>query len=156
VPLNYPPLDSRSRIWILAGCIIGLAVIIGGILLFLSPDATDILQDCGTDKSCFAEKAQRCESATLKEDIAGTTVVYLTGEDCVLIKRFTTFGPSEPSEVRRFFDQRQMRCPYERGNFNPTLIKSIVSGIEQCEGDLKDAIYEVQYAQRLAQESEPY
>ncbi len=102
--------------------------------------------DCGYDKQCFISSVGDCGKATLLEDMQGSTIKYYT-RDCVLKKKIDEFSQSEPEDVVAFLEGRTMSCPYQQGNFNEELINGILGGIENCDGELKEAIYELRIAQ---------
>ena len=103
------------------------------------------IKSCDTEQ-CFIERANLCKQTTFEQDFAGSTVLYTT-KDCVLTKEITEFSGDEPIEIVELFKGKKMQCYYEKDNFNELLIEDLTSGIEDCEGELKDAIYELRIAQ---------
>lgn len=103
-------------------------------------------EDCGYDKQCFIEQANNCAKTSVKEDIAGSTILYYARE-CKLKKKIDEFAEDEAEEVEAFLRGRTMECMYEQGNFDEELINGLLGGIEQCDGELKEAIYELRIAQ---------
>jgi hypothetical protein len=127
----------------IAGAILVLIIIIAGAVYLVLPKAVD----CGNDKSCFIINANECKSAVLREDIAAGTTVKYSAKACVLSKSIETFSIAEPEEVVSFFQGKQMTCAYTQNNFDSTLLDGLSTGMENCEGDLKDAITELRLAQ---------
>lgn len=128
--------------------IIGIAAILIGVIILIYifiPKTTD----CKTDKICFVEKANECKKAVLRDTIVeGTTVKYTT-KNCILTKTIEEFSEAEPEEVTTFFKDKEMACPYTKTAFDASWIEGLSFGIEQCEGQLKDAILELRLAQLI-------
>ena len=121
-----------------------IAVIVVIIIIYLViPKATN----CDYDKACFIEKANNCERAIVRDTIGDGSIVKYTSKDCILTKAFDEFSETEPEEVTSFFEKKEMTCSYTQGNFDPVLVESLPSGIDDCEGELKDAILELRIAQ---------
>jgi hypothetical protein len=59
----------------------------------------------------------------------------------VLTKGLEEISELEPGKVREAFQGKKMRCEYEWGSFDETLIESLPSGVGKCEGELKRALY---------------
>lgn len=103
--------------------------------------------DCGFDKSCFAERADNCKASVVKEDLYGSTILYESSKDCVLTKTIEELDISEPFEVKLLFEGKEMECPYSKEQYNPDWSADLVGGIDNCEGELKEAIYNLRIAQ---------
>lgn len=93
---------------------------------------------CMTEK-CFTDAANNCEHAKYKNTIQGTTVSYET-DGCILIKKITSLGPEEPTEIVSSFLGKSMTCRYQQNKFDALYITSITGLINTCEGELKEAI----------------
>jgi hypothetical protein len=122
--------------------LIGAVVIIAFIVISIIPFA----EGCGYDKSCFIDAANKCEETVVREDLDGSTILYRSTENCAIIKEFEDFSGSEPEEVQLLFEGKQMSCTYTMDNLNEDFV-SLVGGIEFCDGELKQAIYELRLAQ---------
>jgi len=127
----------------MAGLAVIALIIIIGFLYVIIPSSAD----CGFDKACFIEKADACESAEVRDIIADGTIVKYTTDNCVLTKEIEEFSDTEPEEVVSFFKGREMKCPYRENEFDPATIEGLSFGMENCEGNLKDAIIELRLAQ---------
>jgi hypothetical protein len=103
--------------------------------------------DCGQDKVCFIDKANNCGKAAVRETIGTGTIITYATNNCVLTKSVETFAGDEPEDVVTFFKGKSMSCEYEKGSFDSILVDGISTGIDLCEGDLKDAILELRLAQ---------
>ena len=67
----------------------------------------------------------------------------LSSEDCMFTKTLTKVNETEPAEIVLLLESKSMSCQYDLGEFDDNLIKTIVLGMENCEGDLKDGLEEV-------------
>lgn len=105
-------------------------------------------KNCGYDKVCFIEQANACNKAELKQDFGGSILMYVVN-DCVLKKEFEEFSEQEPEEIKDMFKGKDMECPYEQGNFDSELIQGLIPKIEECQGPLKNTVYELRIAQLL-------
>ena len=111
-------------------------IIVASLFVFLFP----LSKDCGYDKQCFIENAVKGNSVFVKEEVVGSTLEYsLSGN--ILTKRFIVFDPTEPKEVQDLLKGKEMICIFDV--FDETLIDGIFGGIEYCEGNLKDVVYEL-------------
>ncbi|MBW2996264.1 hypothetical protein KY332_03115 [Candidatus Woesearchaeota archaeon] len=124
------------------------AVIIAILILFLIvyavwPKGTN----CGFDKACFIEKANQCKKATVRNTIGDNSIIKYTTEDCILTKEIDKFSETEPEDVITFFKNKKMTCPYIENNFNTLLIEGLSTGMDDCEGELKQAILKLQLAE---------
>lgn len=132
----------NPRIWGLVAAIVAAAILIG---FFVVSGPID----CGDDEECFITYANECKKATLSQSTKGAVFQYgstISSEvrsDCSLVKRVDSLDESEPQEIRDIFEGTSMTCTYEQGNFNPELVTTITRGLENCEGTLKTAIYEL-------------
>lgn len=138
--------ESPYSIPKIAAAVLVMVIILAGIgyLIYLAlPKGTD----CGNDKACFILNANECKSAVFRDDMApGTTIKYST-KDCMLTRGIEKFNETEPVEVVSFFENKQMACSYTKNNFDATLLDGLSIGMENCEGDLKDAVIELRLAQ---------
>jgi hypothetical protein len=139
-PLHiHIPKTKRELIPIIG---IGFVIIIAFIIISVIPTT----EGCGYDKACFIAKANNCEESVVREDLQGSTILYKSSNDCVITKSFEEFSESEPEEIKLLFGNKDMACTYEKNNLNEDFV-SLVGGIEFCDGELKDSIYELRLAQ---------
>lgn len=100
----------------------------------ITPNAT-----C-SDAACFITAANNCEdmNVTLTGNVA--TFTYTSSQPCVFTKTLVSVDANETQQMKDFLNGKNMTCTYERGKFNPGLVTSLVDGMENCTGDLKDAL----------------
>ncbi|PIN68815.1 hypothetical protein COV93_07905 [Candidatus Woesearchaeota archaeon CG11_big_fil_rev_8_21_14_0_20_43_8] len=121
---------------------IGIVVvisIIGMMTLIISSMPTD----CGTDKECFLAYANQCMHAKLTYSSYGTTIYFESTRQCELEETVMDLDPDEPQSVSDIFLGRSMTCAYAPDGLTDAHILSLRTDIENCQGPLKDAIYDV-------------
>ena len=93
-----------------------------------------------SDATCFIAAANNCEdmNVTLIGNIA--TFAYTSSSSCVFTKTLVQVDANETQQMKDFLNGKSMICTYEKGKFNPGLVTSLVEGMENCTGDLKDAV----------------
>ncbi len=144
--MNYSKFDmKRHKIspvleWsIIASAI--LIIILGVTFIFINNNG---VKNCGLDSGCFIEQANLCEPAELEMYYVDDTVVtFKSNKQCILEKEITNFNENEPELVVDLLSEKKMTCPYEKNNFNSFVVYDLVNGIDECEGDLKEAILEL-------------
>lgn len=102
-------------------------------------------KDCGSDIDCFMEYANKCRPASLTVDFAGNILEYSSTDDCKLIKKIAKVTPSESIEVKDFLEGKEMVCDYGVLYLNQTWIENFATGLESCQGELKDAIVDLRF-----------
>ena len=127
--------------------IMAIAIISAIILLLIIIAAWPKTTNCDYDNDCFIEKADNCKSAVVRSTIGDGTIVKYTTKDCTLTKEIERFSATEPQQVKDFFKNKKMTCKYEKQDFNGAMLYGLSIGIEDCEGQLKDAIEELRLAQ---------
>jgi len=93
-----------------------------------------------TDLGCFLEQAANCEPAIYTTKIATATIELKIKPGCKLIKKILGLDSDEAAEIRAFFTGKEMTCSYDKGAFNPVLAKQISGPLDDCTGNLVDAI----------------
>lgn len=91
------------------------------------------------DEVCFMTYANQCAYATYTNTVATATVHYETGS-CVLNKTVIAMDPREPESVREDFVGKSMICVFTRNDFSPLYLTTLVSLLDNCEGELKKEI----------------
>ncbi len=134
------PLYPKKKI--IAISAIALAVLLL-ILIAVWPKSTN----CDYDNDCFIEKADNCKPAVVRGTIGDGTIVKYSTKNCILTKEIESFSETEPQQVIDFFKNKKLTCKYEKQNFNGAQLFGLSIGIEDCEGELKDAIEELRLAQ---------
>jgi len=130
---------SFTNLIIIFGAIVLLATIVIFMLFFSS-------SECETAE-CFAEKANNCEKSVYILDEEGTTYRFTSSTDCVVEKSVTAVSDTEPEIIREMFLNKAMSCTYSQDGFDERLLSTLLSGLENCEGELKESLYELAIAQ---------
>ncbi|MDD5340617.1 MAG: hypothetical protein PHV13_05230 [Candidatus ainarchaeum sp.] len=96
-----------------------------------------------SDAACFIAAANNCEdmNVTLSGNVA--TFAYTSSQNCVFTKTLVSVDSNETLEMKDFLTGKSMTCAYQKGSFNPGLVTSLVDGMENCTGGLKDALGEL-------------
>ncbi len=125
-----------------------IVIIITLVVFAVWPRSTD----CGTDRACFLEEANKCDKATMEEPLEpGTTISYST-DGCVLVTTILVES-DQPSETIDYIGNKAMECGYTRGSLDDSVFDFPPASLEDCEGELKDIILSVQAATILAEAS---
>ena len=121
--------------------IIFIIIVILLIILFYSGGLIGkaYVTECDTS-ACFIEKANACEPAIYTTTMGTTTVEMEILPGCELKKTILALDETEPAEVRTFFTGKTMTCDYEQGNFDEDFAFQISGPLDECEGNLVDAI----------------
>jgi len=98
-------------------------------------------QDCEFDKTCFIEQIELGNEVFVAEDVVGSTLRY-TVEDNTLTKEFVSFDAGEPDQIVQLLKNKKMTCTFEE--FDERLVDGLFGGVELCEGELKDIIFELE------------
>lgn len=139
--------EQKKQVIEVVGVACGIGLLIAFVLFGLTSS-----QGCeGID--CFVATANECGKATYYEMFSETEMEFSTA-DCVLTKKVSSFASTETEEVIELFSGKEMNCPYEKGNFPTEWMEGIASGMEDCQGELKETIYEVQLAQYVLEEED--
>jgi len=110
----------------------------------------DEAKDCGYDKECFIKAANECLVATVLSDIGGTIFKISSDNTCSYIKKVEKLSESEPKEIADVIGNKEMSCTYLKGAFNEEALTKITADIENCAGQLKNAIQEITSAEIVA------
>jgi len=86
----------------------------------------------------FIAAANNCENmnVTIQEDIG--TFTYSSSQDCIFTKTLVSLNDSETQEMKTLLEGKNMTCIYTKGNFDQRLVTTLIGGMENCNGDLKD------------------
>lgn len=90
-------------------------------------------------KDCFADAANGCKdiSITSNEDFGSAKY---TAKNCVFTKTIVSLAAGESQEMKKLLEGKSLSCQYEKGKFNDQWINTLILGIENCEGELRDAL----------------
>jgi len=139
-------LKKRSKLFY----IIPLAIIILiAAVYFLAPYIPGVIssissKSCAT-QACFITAADSCSAVKMQQVEAGSLFSY-SEKGCILTKTLKTMNETEPAEMKDLLEGKSLTCAYTSGDFNENWINTLSIGIENCSGELKDAIDELVYA----------
>ncbi len=120
--------------------IMGVLILLGLLIIFY---ARSVPAKC-TDLKCFLNKANQCAPATYEETTDIGTIDYSVkaGVDngCTLTKQVVTLDNKENALVKKLLEGKQLECIYLKNQFNGQWMTSMIEGLDNCFGDLKDAV----------------
>tara|TARA_Y100000310_G_C20247783_1_gene607644 strand:+ start:15 stop:614 length:600 start_codon:yes stop_codon:yes gene_type:complete len=96
--------------------------------------------NCEYDKDCFIQNALESKSTKVYEEVAGSILEYSFKEGRV-VKEFVDFSEDEPEEVVVLLKNKKVVCEFDE--FTPELVDGLFGGVEYCEGELLNIIYEL-------------
>jgi len=119
--------------------LIGVLVILALLIIFYARIPTKCV-----DLKCFVAKANNCMPATYEETTAIGTIDYSvsanSGDSCALTKQVVALDKKENDFVKKLLENKLMVCIYSKNQFNGQWITSLIEGLDNCEGNLKDAV----------------
>ena len=145
--------NKTGRQLIMAACLLALVLMVSGCAapppLPPAPEGIDqavipttrppaLPSDCKT-KECFAADANDCKEKSILVNEDFGTVAY-SAKGCVFTKTIVSLDASEPQDMKLALEGKSLTCKYEKGNFNEEWTGSLVLGIDNCEGNLRDAL----------------
>ncbi|MDO8558678.1 MAG: hypothetical protein Q7S09_05900 [bacterium] len=91
---------------------------------------------------CFIEAANRCRWVEYDHLDKGFTFWrYSAPAGCGRFEKTAAIiGSGEPAWMKEFLEDKSLSCTYTRGEFNEQWVTSLVFGLEDCQGELKEAI----------------
>jgi len=103
----------------------------------ITQPASQNLMAC-SDKDCFISAANDCQALNLivAEDFG--TIEYSSSAGCVFTKTLVNLNDNETQEMKNLLQGKSMTCAYEKGKFDSRLVTSLIYGMENCQGELKD------------------
>jgi len=122
--------------------LLGIIVLILGIMMIIYLIDSD---EC-YDMDCFLAKANECQRGIYVHNDDGIIFEFTT-DNCVFNKKIIGLPPSEPEIIKTMLMDKSFTCKYDPGKFDERLTRSLISGLEQCNGELKTAFYEIALAQ---------
>ena len=54
-----------------------------------------------------------------------------------------SLNADESAEMKKALEGKSMMCVYEKGKFDTRLVTSLIFGMENCDGSLRDALGEL-------------
>jgi hypothetical protein len=91
-----------------------------------------------SDEARFINAANNCENASLTATDNVGTFTYSSYDSCVFTKTLVNLNANESQEMKNLLNGKNMTCIYTKGNFDQRWVTSLIYGIENCSGDLKD------------------
>ena len=125
------------------------SLLIGLLLLVIGcttpQPASDILAPASacTTKDCFIASASDCKEMSITLTEKAGVFTYASSTDCVLTKTLVRLDTSEAPEMKTLLEGKTMTCKYEKGQFDERWVTSLIYGIENCDGELRDNIAEL-------------
>ena len=109
----------------------------------ITPNNTQNLTPNSTicnDKDCFVSAAMDCDAINLTttEDIG--VVRYSSSADCVFTKTIVSLNANESREMKNLLQGKSMICRYQKGGFDQRFVTSLIFGMENCQGELRDIL----------------
>ena len=93
-----------------------------------------------SDKTCFIAAANDCENVNLTITDNVGTFSYSSSDSCIFTKTLVSLNANESQEMKNLLEGKNMTCIYERGKFDQRWVTSLIYGIENCQGELKDRL----------------
>lgn len=122
--------------------VIGIAVL----LLLLGIYMGGITSTLCTDVGCFIARANQCKTVTYDETTDIGTISYsvdggkTAGTYCVMTKEIVELDKNEDAFLKTALEKKTMECVYSPYKFNGQWMTSMVEGLEDCHGDLKEVV----------------
>jgi len=98
-----------------------------------------IVQTACNAKDCFVSAANNCSNISIQVAEPFGTMRYSTS-GCVFTKTVVNLSQNESADMRKALEGKSLSCVYEKGKFDSGLPSSLVAGIENCDGELKEII----------------
>ena len=134
----------EPRTLILAAALVAaavLAVIIAGCAANSPPPASPASPaPASQDTASFIRAANDCQDASLTVTSTVGTFSYQSTSDCDLLKTLVKVNSSELPEVKNLIEGKSMVCGYTKGNFDSRWVTTLIGGMENCHGDLRDGL----------------
>jgi ABC-type transport system substrate-binding protein len=92
------------------------------------------------DPSAFIAAANNCSDMNLTVTNTVGTFSYESTTDCALLKTLVKMNESEQPEVKTMLEGKSMVCGYTKGNFDSRWVTTLIGGMENCHGDLRDGL----------------
>ncbi|MBT3408736.1 hypothetical protein HN415_08730 [Candidatus Woesearchaeota archaeon] len=127
--------------------ILVLIILLSFILLFFFNNS---VENC-SDLDCFLEKANKCEKSSYIYD--NNEIIFEVSSNkfgdntCQLTKKVIGLPSLEPSIIKEAILNKELKCIYNMDEFNQKWINTLLGGLNDCEGELKNSLYEIAIAQ---------
>ena len=138
-------LKKKSKILYIIPLIVLILVAVYFLIQYIPGIISSISSKSCSTQECFITAANSCSSVKMQQTEAGSLFDY-SEKGCILTKTAAKLNETEPVEIKDLLEGKSLTCGYSQGNFNENWLKTLSIGIENCSGDLKDAIDELAYA----------
>lgn len=135
-PINRPPVSKRGR-----------KVVIGIIIFLLALSAIPTIYSIFVPKTChtaecFFAAANDCRKAKLElVDDANILWNFSVEAFCGGFKKTLVFlDEKEIADMKKLLEGKSLSCDYKQGNFDKRWLTSLIFGLENCQGELKEAV----------------
>lgn len=100
-----------------------------------------VTKTCHT-ADCLAKAANDCRKAKLESvDEAGIFWQYRVSAPCGRFEKTLIYlNEKETESMKKLLEGKSLSCNYTRGNFDKRWIDSLIFGLENCEGELKETV----------------
>lgn len=127
----------------MAGFILGVIGLILAVVVMISSIISFMHSSSCTDMNCFIAQASQCQAAAYEETTKIGTISYsITAENssCLFTKEIVKLSENEDPFLKSVLEGKKMQCAYSQGKFNAQWTNSLIEGLEDCQGELKEAI----------------
>lgn len=120
-------------------------VALGILLLIFTYFSGGFATHCA-DINCFIVNANQCKPTIYEETSELGKISYsISSVDnnksaCLLTKEITELSPNEDPVLKKILEKKKMECIFPSGKFNGQWTSSLIEGLKDCHGELKDAI----------------
>ena len=134
--INRPPNGRRRIKIIIIFFIVGPAALIAAAAYYIF-----ITKNCDTVE-CFVKTANDCRTARLEiVDDADMFWRYRSSAFCRgFDKTLILVNDNEPAWMKEALEGKSLSCKYAPGKFDKRWLTSLVFGLENCEGELKETL----------------
>jgi len=119
-------------------------LVLGTLLLIFTYLSGGFAFHCA-DINCFIINANQCRQTVYKETSELGKISYSVNPTadkniCSLTKEITELSPNEDPVLKKILEKKKMECTFPLGKFNGQWTSSLIEGLKDCHGELKDAI----------------
>ena len=131
---NHPLAGKRGG-KIMVGIIVSLLLVSSALTLYL----IFVPKEC-TTAECFVKAANDCRKAKLEiVDDADMFWRYRAAAFCGGLEKTLVFlNDKETAPMKELLEGKSLSCRYKQGNFDKRWVTSLIFGLENCEGELKE------------------
>lgn len=136
--------EASGRGMAIAGLVLGgIGLVIAVIVMITFITSVGSSSKC-TDMDCFISNANQCKPTMYVVTTEMGEIAYFIETDktgnCILTKEIVELSKNEDPALKKVLEGKKMECTYSSGKFNGQWTSSMIEGLEDCHGELKDAI----------------